>query len=293
MTSQPAMVSLQDLTYTYPATDRPALDGITLDIPAGQFCAVVGRNGAGKSTLCYTVAGFVPHFYHGTLAGGLHVAGVDVPAASLAALAGRVGLVFANPFNQITGARFTVREEVAFGLENLGVPREEMPARIDEVLALAGLDGLADRSPYALSGGQQQRLAIASVIVMRPQVLVLDEPTSQLDPVGTREVFETLHKLARAGSATAQTTVVLAEHKLEWIAVYADRVIVLERGRIVADGPPADVLADSALAGYGLTPTRYTEAARLAAERGLASADRPLPVTLEQAVGYFGQKRGS
>ena len=289
MTLQPAMVSLHDLTYTYPATDRPALDGVTLDIPAGQFCAVVGRNGAGKSTLCYTVAGFVPHFYHGTLRGGLHVADVDVPAASLAALAGRVGLVFANPFNQITGARFTVREEVAFGLENLGVPREEMPARIEEVLALAGLDGLADRSPYALSGGQQQRLAIASVIVMRPQVLVLDEPTSQLDPVGTREVFETLHRLARTGSDAAETTVVLAEHKLEWIAVYADRVIVLDRGRIVADGPPAVVLADPALADYGLAPTRYTAAAQLAVSRGLVPTASPLPVTLEQAVAYFGK----
>lgn len=285
MTTSPSvMVHLQALTYSYPATDRPALADVTLDIPAGQFCAVIGRNGAGKSTLCYTVAGFVPHFYHGDLKGALNVAGVDVAAASLAELAGQVGLVFANPFNQITGARFTVREEIAFGLENLGVTREDMLPRIEEVLALTGLEGLADRSPYALSGGQQQRLAIASVIVMRPQVLALDEPTSQLDPVGTREVFETLHNLSRASG----TTIVLAEHKLEWIAVYADRVIVLDKGHIVRDGPPAEVLADPALTDFGLTPTRYTAAARLAVERGLVPADRPLPVTLAQAVEYFG-----
>ena len=277
------MIHITSLTYTYPATQSPALVDVTLAVPAGQFCAVVGANGAGKSTLCYAIAGFVPHFYNGELTGSVQVAGFDVPSASLAALAGAVGLVFANPFNQITGARFTVREEIAFGLENLGVPRAEMAPRIEEVLALTGLSGLADRSPYALSGGQQQRVAIASVLVMRPQVLVLDEPTSQLDPVGTREVFEALHSLAAAGG----TTVILVEQKPEWIAVYADRVIVLDRGRIVADGPPREVFAGPDLAQFGLAATRYTQAARLAVERGTAPADRPLPVTLEQATHFF------
>jgi energy-coupling factor transporter ATP-binding protein EcfA2 len=126
-------------------------------------------------------------------------------------------------------------------------------------------------------------VAIASVIVMQPRVLVLDEPTSQLDPVGTREVFEILHQLAAADGIT----VVLAEHKLEWIAVYADRVIVLDRGRIERDGPPRQVLADSGLAQFGLAATRYTQVARLAIERGLAPPDRALPVTLEQAVEFF------
>ena len=141
-----------------------------------------------------------------------------------------------------------------------------MIPRIDEALRLTGCGELADRSPYALSGGQQQRLAIASVIVMRPKVLVLDEPTSQLDPVGTREVFETLDALTKTG-----TTVVLAEHKLEWIAVHADRIVLLDGGRIVHDGRPHDVLADPSLPAYGLAPTRYTQAARLAASAGVCS----------------------
>jgi energy-coupling factor transporter ATP-binding protein EcfA2 len=281
------MIRLSNLTYSYPVTERPALSDVNLDIPAGQFCAVVGQNGAGKSTLCYAAAGFVPHFYHGNLSGALQVAGIDVPSVTMADLAGQVGLVFANPFNQITGARFTVREEIAFGLENLGVPREQMPGRIDAALALVGLTELADRSPYALSGGQQQRLAIASVVVMRPRVLVLDEPTSQLDPVGTREVFETLAGLA----GPSGTTVLLAEHKLEWIAVHADRVVVLQAGRIVADGAPAEVLADPRLAEWGLTPTRYTQAGRFAAERGLSPREAALPVTLEQATAYFGPRQ--
>ena len=167
------MIHLGDVTYHYPRATTPALAGLSLDVPAGQFCAVIGANGAGKSTLCYTLAGFVPHFYRGKLTGRVEVAGIDVPAASLAALAGQVGLVFANPFNQITGARFTVREEIAFGLENMGVPLAEMGPRIDEVLRFAKLTDLAERSPFALSGGQQQRLALASVLVMRPPVIVL------------------------------------------------------------------------------------------------------------------------
>jgi energy-coupling factor transporter ATP-binding protein EcfA2 len=202
----------------------------------------------------------------------------------VAELAGTVGLVFANPFNQITGARFTVREEIAFGLENLGVPREKMESRVADVMALAGLTGVADRSPYALSGGQQQRLAIASVLVMDPQILVLDEPTSQLDPVGTREVFSVLHDLA----ATDDITIVLASHKLEWVAVYADRVIVLDDGRVVADGPPADILASPDLPGHGVRPTRYTQAAVAAQAAGaVGPGKRPLPVTLEQAIEFF------
>ena len=276
------MIHVENLTYSYPRAQEPALKDLDLDIPQGQFCAVAGANGAGKSTLCYALTGFVPHFYHGTLAGKVQVAGKDVPETPLAELAGERGLVFPNPFNQITGARFTVREEVAFGLENLGVPRDEMTGRVTEALALTGLAELAGRSPLALSGGQQQRLAIASVIVMRPRVLVLDEPTAQLDPVGTREVFAVLSELA-----AGETTVVLTEHKLEWIAVFAHRLILLVDGQIAADGPPQEVLAAADLEQVGLSPTRYTQVARQAQARGLVPPATPLPVTLEQAVGFF------
>jgi energy-coupling factor transport system ATP-binding protein len=277
------MIEIQALNYSYPATTASALQGIDLQVPAGQFCALLGANGAGKSTLCYAIAGFVPHFYHGQLTGTVRVAGVDVPGASLPELAGTIGMVFANPFNQITGARFTVYEEVAFGLENLGVPRDAMPGRVDQALALAGLTGLAERSPYALSGGQQQRVAIASVLVMRPRVLVLDEPTSQLDPAGTQEVFAALSGLARAGG----TTIILAEHKLEPVATYADRVLILADGRLTADGAPREVLARPDLVELGLAPTRYTQAAALAVTRTLVSPDKPRPVTLPDAIAYF------
>ncbi|CUS04845.2 putative enzyme [Candidatus Promineifilum breve] len=277
------MIRLTNVTYSYPRATVPALNDITLEVPAGQFCAVIGANGAGKSTLCAALAGFVPHFYRGQLTGKLEVAGIDVAASSLAQMAGTVGLVFSNPFNQITGARFSVREEVAFGLENMGVPLDEMATRIDAMLRFAGLAEMADRSPYALSGGQQQRLAIASVLVMRPQVVVLDEPTSQLDPIGSKEVFTVLRDLA----ATDAATVFLAEQKLEWVAAFADRVLVLHEGRLVADGLPGDVLASPDLSQYGLEPTRYTQAARAAQAAGLPFTAANLPVTLEEAVEYF------
>lgn len=277
------MIRLHDATYFYPRATTPALDALSLEVPSGQFCAVIGANGAGKSTLCAALAGFVPHFYRGNLTGTVEVAGIDIAGSSLAELAGTVGLVFSNPFNQITGARFTVRDEVAFGLENMGVPLAEMEDRIDEILRFAGLLDLADRSPFALSGGQQQRLAIASVLVMRPKVVVLDEPTSQLDPIGSKEVFAVLHDLA----ATDESTVFLAEQKLEWVATFADRVIVLHEGRLVADGPPGDILASPDLERYGLMPTRYTQVARAAQSGGIHPADSDLPVTLDQAVEFF------
>lgn len=277
------MIQLDNVTYHYPRAEMPALDGLNLDIPAGQFCAVVGANLAGKSTLCNALAGFVPHFYRGRLDGTITVGETNIAESSLAELAGQVGLVFANPFNQITGARFTVFDEVAFGLENLGVPPDEMRVRVAEALEVVGLSDVAGRSPFALSGGQQQRVAIASVLVMRPRVMVLDEPTSQLDPTGSREVFEVLRDLAAAG----ETTVVLAEHKLEWIAAFADRVLVLSQGRIVADGTPGDVLASPQLLDYGLRPTRYTQAAAAAREAGLASPDGPLPVALDETIDFL------
>jgi energy-coupling factor transporter ATP-binding protein EcfA2 len=277
------MISLQNVTYTYPATDTPALRDISLEVPAGQFCAVVGPNGAGKSTLAYVVAGYVPHFYRGRLSGEAVVAGRRTAETPLSELAARIGLVFQNPFNQITGARFNVREEIAFGLENLAVARAEMAERVQAVMALAGIADLAERPPLSLSGGQMQRVALASVLVMRPPVLVLDEPTSQLDPVGSREVFAAIRALA----ATGETTVLMIEHKMEWVAEFTDRVVALVDGRVAADGPPGEVLTDGALAARGLGQTRYTLAARRVGGR----ADRRLPVTLEEASNWFGGGR--
>lgn len=277
------MITLSDFSYRYPSTEALALKDINLEIPDGQFVGVVGANGAGKSTLCYALSGFVPHFYRGNVEGSLMLNQIDMLGSSLGDLAGQVGLVFQNPFNQISGARYTVREEIAFGLENLGLAPDDIRERVSAILAQSDLTELAERSPFALSGGQQQRVAIAAIMAMQPSVLVLDEPTSQLDPHGTQEVFANLDALTQQRAAT----VVLASHKLEWLAAFCDRVLVLHQGRLVADGVPAQVLADEALLGYGIGGTHYTLAARAAQQGGLASAQRSLPVTLDQAKGFF------
>lgn len=276
------IIEIEALTYRYPHTAQPALRDLSLQIEPGEFVAIVGANGAGKSTLCYTLTGFVPHFFQGELSGRVHVAGLETKEHPLEDIVLVSGLVFQNPFNQISGAKFTVYDEIAFGLENLGVPREEMPARIERVMTLTGITAMADRSPYALSGGQQQRVALASMLVMEPQVLVLDEPTSQLDPLGSREVFAVIRELSREGM-----TVVMAEHKLEWVAQFADRVLVLAEGQLVLSGPPAEVLTSPLLETYHIGQTRYTAVARRLQTENRWPAGQPLPVTLEEAEAGF------
>jgi len=276
-----AIIDLQNVTYKYPLTDSPALQNINLHVNEGEFVAVIGPNGAGKSTLCYTIAGFVPHFFKGEITGTVEVAGNESSKSSLHEWVLNVGLAFQNPFNQISGAKYTVFEEIAFGLENIGVPRYEMKSRIADTMKLTGISDLADRSPYSLSGGQQQRVALTSILVMQPKVLVLDEPTSQMDPIGTREVFGVIRTLAEKGM-----TVVMVEHKVEWIANFADRVIALHEGKILLEGKPDEVLTSDLLTDKGFGISRYTSVARKAKELGLWKQDK-LPVTLDEAVEGF------
>lgn len=276
-----AVVNLQNVTYKYPLTDTTALQNINLQVNEGEFVAIVGPNGAGKSTLCYTLAGFVPHFFKGELSGMVEVAGSESSKSNLHDWVLNVGLAFQNPFNQISGAKYTVYEEIAFGLENIGLPRDQMKERVEDVMKLTGISDLADRSPYSLSGGQQQRVALASILVMQPKVLVLDEPTSQMDPIGTREVFGVIRTMAEKGM-----TVILVEHKVEWIANFADRVIALYDGQILLEGKPPDVLTSDLLIDKGFGISRYTSVARKAKELGLWRRDT-LPVTLDEAVEGF------
>ena len=276
-----AIVNLQNVTYKYPLTDSPALRDISLQVNEGEFVAILGPNGAGKSTLCYTLAGFVPHFFKGEITGTVEVAGNESSKSNLHEWVLNVGLAFQNPFNQISGAKYTVFEEIAFGLENIGVPREEMKGRVEDAMKLTGISDLADRSPYSLSGGQQQRVALTSILVMQPKVLVLDEPTSQMDPIGTREVFGVIRKMAEKGM-----TVILVEHKVEWIANFADRVIALHEGQILLEGTPQGVLTSELLTDKGFGISRYTSVARKAKEMGLWKRDT-LPVTLDEAAQGF------
>jgi energy-coupling factor transport system ATP-binding protein len=276
-----ALVTLHNVTYKYPLTKTPVLQNINLQVNEGEFVAVMGPNGAGKSTLCYALAGFVPHFFKGEISGEIEVDGKKSSESTLDEWVLNVGLAFQNPFNQISGAKYTVFEEIAFGLENIGVLRSEMKDRVDEAMALTGISDLADRSPYSLSGGQQQRVALTSILVMRPRLLVLDEPTSQMDPIGTREVFGVVRKMAEEGM-----TVVMVEHKVEWIAHFADRVVAMKEGQILLEGKPNEVLTSDVLIENGFGVSRYTSMAREAQKQGLWK-QKQLPVTLFEAAAGF------
>lgn len=269
-------VVVNNLKYRYPLTENLALNGLTFEIEQGELIGIIGRNGAGKSTLCAALTGLVPHFFKGAYGGSVHIDGINVKESKLSDISREVGIIFQNPFTQMTGAKETVKEELAFGLENLGVPKLEMLRHIEDALNLLEIDHLRDKNPLELSGGQMQRVAIASILVMHPGLLVLDEPTSQLDPQGTAEVFRAIKKLSNQGM-----TIIMVEHKIEEIAEYADRVMFLDNGKIVAFDTPTNVFSMNHLEEHGLRPPVFT---RVCKGLGIRDLSGLYPVTLSEAV---------
>ncbi len=276
------MIDLKDVSYAYPDTDHYVLSHVNMAVKPGTVTGIVGASGSGKTTLAKIISGFIPHVDGGELSGSVVVDGATIADVTLSEAVSHVGLVIQSPFNQISGAKFTVREELAFGLENLGVVREEMAERVVAVADLLGITSLLDRSPYALSGGQQQLVAIASMIIMRTPVLVMDEPTSQLDPGGTRMVFDVMSSLRDAG-----ITVVIFEHKLELLREHADIIHVLADHQLIASGPSRTMLADPRLDEWGIGSTRFTDAASIARDRGLLPKTVEIPVSLSDSVPVF------
>lgn len=275
-------LEVSHLTFTYPTATRPSLKDVSMSAEAGELVAIIGANNSGKSTLCYALSGVVPNFYRGSIK-GLVVAGtMNTSEYTISELAQQVGLVMQIPANQLSGVKYTVFEEVAFGLENLGVSCSEIIERVTAVLEITGLSDLGERSPYQLSGGQQQKLALAAVLAMSPSTLVLDEPTTFLDPEGGRKVFEILLDLKKQGK-----TIIIAEQRLEWVAEYANRVLVLANGELVLSGTPEEVLTNRKLQEIGLDWMPFTKSAELAIQKGLWERDRPLPSTFAATVSGF------
>lgn len=268
------MIRVRGLTYTYPNSDKQVLKNITLEVERGETLGIVGPNGAGKSTFCHALMGLVPHFYHGTISGEVIVDGVSVLQSHMGEMCRHVGLVFQEPIHQFSGAKLTVEEEIAFGLENLGVDSATMQERVDWVTALLGLADLRRRNPYELSGGQMQRVAIASVLVLKPQVLVLDEPTSQLDPAGTAEVFAAIEALRAEG-----VTTVIVEHKVELLVQHCSRIAVLVDGELKALDTPSRVFSRADAEHWGVEIPRYSRA-----YRALDPASESVPTTLHETV---------
>ncbi|WP_207226265.1 energy-coupling factor ABC transporter ATP-binding protein [Microterricola gilva] len=269
-------MSIKNVGFTYAYADEPALSDVSLEIQPGLLYGVVGLNASGKSTLCSLIRGLIPHFHEGALTGTVEILGTNLADWDPAELSRKIGYVFQNPFTQISGVKDTVFEEIALGLENLGVPREEMISRVSQVVAELGLEALIEKNPNGLSGGQRQKVAFASIIAMDADFIVIDEPTSQLDPEASEAVFEIIRDLKRRGKS-----IILVEHKIDLMAEYADRIIVMKQGRVVMEGDVRDVLTSPVLDEADVPRPEVTELAL-----ALENAGRPLsaiPITRAEA----------
>lgn len=275
---------LKDVSYKYPLEDREILKNINLDIKKGEFWAVIGKNGSGKTTLCNVLRRFVPDFYKGELKGRITLEGKELKDYSAKEIVQKVGFVFQNPFTQISGVKETVFEEIAFGLENLALDAEYIRKRVEETLKLLRIEELRDKNPYELSGGQGQKVALASIIAMDPEIMVIDEPTSQLDPKGTEEIFEIIDILKKEGK-----TIILVEHKLELIAEYAEKVMVLDEGEMILSGNTEDVLKNKILIEKEIGIPQYAALAYRLMDEGKVKFEE-IPITKEKAVEVFAHK---
>ncbi|MCB0174528.1 MAG: ABC transporter ATP-binding protein, partial [Anaerolineae bacterium] len=258
------MIRFEHISFTYPNADRPALDNISLHLLEGEFALVVGPSGSGKSTLLRCVNGLTPHFSGGVISGGVTVNGLDPVEASPKVMSRHVGFVFQTPEAQFVMDR--VEDELAFALENAAMPPQEMRIRVEEVLDLLDLAPLRHRQLDTLSGGERQRVAIAAALAFRPQILVLDEPTSQLDPKSAEDVLQALVRL----NTDLGLTILLAEHRLERVLPFVDQIICLPAtGSDLVQGSPAQVLPQ-----IDLTPPLVQVAQKLDWS--------PLPLTLKE-----------
>lgn len=262
------VVEIEGLSFTYSTGRTPALEGINFNAELGEYVLITGPSGCGKSTLCRVLNGLIPNFYSGKLEGDAIVAGFDVHKTPTYVLARHVGMVFQDPENQLFLS--TVEREIAFGLENMGLSRLEIRRRVSEVLKIFGLEDLRDKAPYELSGGQQQKVAIASVIAMQPEILVLDEPTANLDPLSAKEILGLVSGLVKDYDILA----LVVEHRLELVLRYATRVVIMDGGRILVDDDPRKAMASEHAKIVGIP--RVVELYRKLKSRGIDLGKMPI-----------------
>ncbi|MFX4261794.1 energy-coupling factor ABC transporter ATP-binding protein [Pelotomaculum propionicicum] len=269
-----AVLEINNFTFSYSQSTRPALRDINIKIDKGKFIGITGPTGAGKTTLACCLNGIIPHFYGGSVRGQIDLHGSSIFNRSAAQISRHVGSVFQDPESQIVS--LDVEQEIAFGLENQACPPAEIEKRIAAALELAGISDLRRRATATLSGGQKQRVAVASALAMQPEILLLDEPTSELDPVGTEDIFQVLSRINKEHGIT----IIVIEQKTDQLAAHADRILVLNDGNLVMDGEPWQVFSrQEELDAIGVRIPQVTRLAGL-----LGGSDRySLPLTVEQA----------
>jgi len=269
-----AIIQARNLTFTYAGSKKPAIENVNLTVDRGEFIVLTGPSGCGKTTLARCLNALIPSFYQGEISGTMSVLDRDISALTTSELARNVGFVFQNPENQLFS--LSVERDVAFGPENLGLPREETRRRVDWAMKITGISELREAAPYELSGGQQQRAAIAAVLAMKPEIMVLDEPTSFLDPLSASQILEAVAALRKE----IDITIVLIEHRLDLASKYANRIIVMDQGNVILEGSPSKVYGEEAkLIGIGIP--KITMLFNLLKKDGFDLGETP--VTVEEA----------
>ncbi len=263
------VVRLEGVAFTYAGSAKPALKNVDLTVYPGEFVTITGPSGCGKSTLSYCLAGFIPHSFDGTMEGRAIIGGRDTRSIVPGKLAGIAGLVQQDPEAQL--CTLQVKDEVAFGPENLGLSSREIAQRLKWALDVAGIGGFEERFLHTLSGGEKQRVAIAGVLAMRPQLLILDEPTANLDPRGCREVLAVLEKLRREQNSA----IIIFEHRLQYLLPLTDRVIFMDQGRIIADKRPHAATGKHFLTAFD---RRQEKAVALPISSAGQDSEQPAPV---------------
>ncbi|QAR34632.1 energy-coupling factor ABC transporter ATP-binding protein [Latilactobacillus curvatus] len=271
-----AVISVNQLSFRYSQADYEAIHDLNFQVEKGEFFCIVGASGSGKSTLCNALVGLIPHYFLGQLEGTVNIMGQNLAQCSLAEISQLAGLVFQDPYNQLSYTTETVAEEIAYGLENRGIPRLEIQKRLINVASKIGLKEILEVSPLSLSGGQVQRVAFGSVIALNPEILVLDECTSQLDPEGVDTIFKIVKQLNDEG-----ITVVMADNNIERIAEYADHVLLIKDGQQVCLGTAKEVFLNLDSAKYGIEPPDFLSLTQKMVSEGLIGTPQ---ITIDETV---------
>ena len=256
------VLEVKDFSFKYRQTKRKALKKISFQVEEGSFLCIIGSNGSGKSTLCNALVGLIPHYFAGKMSGQVIVDGVSTEECTIAELSPKIGLVFQNPFNQLSYTAGTVAEELAYGLGNRGIPREQMAEKVDYVSKLMRIDHILSKNPLELSGGQVQRVAFGSAFIMEPEILVLDECTTQLDPSGSEEIFDIVKDLNKKG-----ITVIMVDHDMERVARCADKILVLDQGEAAAIDEPKKIFGNPEIVKRGIGVPDYVKLSQALKEK--------------------------